>query len=244
MTILDTALGFLPKLEGFSPMPLGIMAPFMAYQSAALAYSFGLNYEYGKRKIKSMSNEQFNELTPIKLNEITSIHHDALLEGFINEVPKTQPIQKLIIDQMVILERLKIEIMPELIAQAIPAILKGIVGLTPIVEATGATKVILDDFQQDLDVNAPAPLAEGTFFTFQGSQYTELTGATFIKQRYSQIIQKNKEMADCKNRAELNNEDPSVKCKAIIDKITVLSQDLTDLMLLFRKIFGYDPKPY
>ncbi len=124
-------LDFVPKLSGFSPMPLGIMAPFMGYQSAALAYNFGLNYEFGKRVIKSMSNERFNKLAedPILLNELTSRHHDVLLTAFIHEVPKVDKIQDLIIKKMVELEFAKIKVMPELIAQIPKGFLEGIFSL-------------------------------------------------------------------------------------------------------------------
>ncbi len=124
-------LDFIPKLSGFSPMPLGIMAPFMGYQSAALAYNFGLNYEFGKRVIKSMSNEKFNKIAndPILLNELTARHHDVLLKAFINEVPKVDKIQDLILDKMVELERKKIEMMPKLIAQIPAGFLQGIFDL-------------------------------------------------------------------------------------------------------------------
>ncbi len=124
-------LDFIPKLSGFSPMPLGIMAPFMGYQSAALAYNFGLNYEFGKRVIKSMSNEKFNKIAedPILLNELTSRHHDVLLEAFINEVPKVDKIQDLIIKKMVELEFAKIKVMPELIAQIPKGFIEGLFAL-------------------------------------------------------------------------------------------------------------------
>ncbi len=112
-------------------MPLGIMAPFMGYQSAALAYNFGLNYEFGKRVIKSMSNEKFNKIAedPILLNELTSRHHDVLLKAFINEVPKVDKIQDLIIKKMVELEFAKIKVMPELIAQIPKGFIEGIFNL-------------------------------------------------------------------------------------------------------------------
>ncbi len=48
----------------FSPLPLPIMVPFMFMQSAAMALGFGSFFQYGKRKISSMSNDEFNELTP------------------------------------------------------------------------------------------------------------------------------------------------------------------------------------
>ncbi len=109
----------------------------MGYQSAALAYNFGLNYEFGKRVIKSMSNEKFNKIAedPILLNELTSRHHDVLLQAFINEVPKVDKIQDLIIKKMVELEFAKIKVMPELIAQIPKGFIEGLFQLG----ATGET---------------------------------------------------------------------------------------------------------
>ena len=47
----------------------------MAMQSAAMAQAFGANFQYGKRKISAMTNEEFNKLTVDELNHdiITSI---------------------------------------------------------------------------------------------------------------------------------------------------------------------------
>ncbi len=103
----------------------------MGYQSAALAYNFGLNYEFGKRVIKSMSNEKFNKIAedPILLNELTSKHHDVLLQAFINEVPKVDKIQDLIIKKMVELEFAKIKVMPELLAQIPKGFIEGLFAL-------------------------------------------------------------------------------------------------------------------
>ncbi len=48
----------------FSPLPLPIMVPFMFMQSAAMALAFGSFFQYGKRKLSAMPNEEFNALTP------------------------------------------------------------------------------------------------------------------------------------------------------------------------------------
>ncbi len=47
----------------FAPLPLAIMIPFMAAQSFAMGQAFGTSFQYGKRKISSMSNEDFNKYT-------------------------------------------------------------------------------------------------------------------------------------------------------------------------------------
>jgi hypothetical protein len=52
----------LPTIDGFQPFPNSIMVPFMGYQSAILAYNFGIDYEMGKRTVKSLPNELFNAI--------------------------------------------------------------------------------------------------------------------------------------------------------------------------------------
>ncbi len=53
----------------FAPLPLAIMIPFMAAQSFAMGEAFGKSFQYGKRKISAMSNDEFNKLTAPKLHE-------------------------------------------------------------------------------------------------------------------------------------------------------------------------------
>lgn len=54
--------------SSFMPFPLPIMVAFMYWQSAAIGHGFGTRYQYAKRKIDAMSNEEFNKLTQSKLN--------------------------------------------------------------------------------------------------------------------------------------------------------------------------------
>ncbi len=54
----------MPILSGFLPIPLAMMIPFMGAQSLVLGKAFGEGFQYGKRKISSMTNEEFNKLTP------------------------------------------------------------------------------------------------------------------------------------------------------------------------------------
>ncbi len=67
----------------FSPLPLPIMVPFMFMQSAAMALGFGSFFQYGKRKISSMSNEEFNALTPEALTA-------QLMSSVNNMIPTVQ----------------------------------------------------------------------------------------------------------------------------------------------------------
>ncbi len=54
----------MPILSGFLPIPLAMMIPFMGAQSLVLGKAFGEGFQYGKRKISAMTNEEFNKLTP------------------------------------------------------------------------------------------------------------------------------------------------------------------------------------
>ncbi len=51
------------SLSTFMPLPLPMMIPFMAAQSAAMMKSAGEMWQYGKRLQSSLSNEEFNKQT-------------------------------------------------------------------------------------------------------------------------------------------------------------------------------------
>ncbi len=53
----------------FAPLPLAIMIPFMAAQSFAMGQAFGTSFQYGKRKISSMSNQEFNAMDAEQLHK-------------------------------------------------------------------------------------------------------------------------------------------------------------------------------
>ncbi len=50
-------------IGGFMPIPLALMIPFMATQSLVMGEAFGTAFQYGKRRISAMSNEDFNKLS-------------------------------------------------------------------------------------------------------------------------------------------------------------------------------------
>lgn len=60
-------MGIMP-IGFFAPLPLAIMIPFMAAQSFAMGHAFGTSFQYGKRKISSMTNEEFNALSATDLH--------------------------------------------------------------------------------------------------------------------------------------------------------------------------------
>ncbi len=145
----------IPSIGGFSPLPLGIMIPFMEAQSAALAYAFGLNYQASKRKIASLSNEEFNALTPEKLQEMSAAHTRVHLDGFVKAIPHTHEMQKHIIDEMVRLEYEKLKVLPNLIAN-IPKSLTWLFGISPDEFAAGQ-RGAADPNLDPNKFNPPAP---------------------------------------------------------------------------------------
>lgn len=61
-------------VSGFMPLPIPYMIPFMAAQSMVMGDAFGRGYQMGKRRISSMSNEQFNAYTHTQL--MIDLHQD------------------------------------------------------------------------------------------------------------------------------------------------------------------------
>lgn len=105
----------LPTIGGFAPLPLAVMIPFMASQSAALAYAFGINFEYGKRTVKSMSNETFNKLTPQDITNLSDNRTTVEIESFKKLIPSTFSMQDKILDEYLKLETRKIDMNLQLV---------------------------------------------------------------------------------------------------------------------------------
>ncbi len=60
----------------FMPLPLPIMIPFMMWQSAAIAAGFGTYFQFAKRRVSAMSNEEFNKADPHEL--VNSMYADIV----------------------------------------------------------------------------------------------------------------------------------------------------------------------
>ncbi len=96
-------------ISGFMPIPLAIMPPFMAYQSLVMGDAFGRAFQFGKRKISAMSNEEFNKLDIVQL-----------YEGIANEYTRIIPtVEKAMASSVT----LQVSIVKELI-RTIPALAK------------------------------------------------------------------------------------------------------------------------
>ncbi len=115
---------------GFAPFPNSIMIPFMGAQSAVLGYQFGINYEFGKRTIKAMSNPEFNAIVTTPEGR-TGLRHAMEEQAkhsitmFRNLIPDFQSLQNDIIEQSVVIEVKKAERTPSAWAEIITAFTKA-----------------------------------------------------------------------------------------------------------------------
>ncbi len=68
-------------VSGFTAIPNPMMLSYMGTQSFIMMYEAGSAWQFGKRKISAMTNEDFNKMSPLDLiNE-----HNSLLKGLVDK---------------------------------------------------------------------------------------------------------------------------------------------------------------
>ncbi len=90
----------LPLPSTFMPLPLAMMIPFMGIQSAVMAKQFGEGFQYGKRRISAMTNEEFNKLTFEQLVINTNNEIKLLIPTFAESLREMRPFQREIFTEM------------------------------------------------------------------------------------------------------------------------------------------------
>ncbi len=85
----------------FAPLPLAMMLPFMAGQSLIMGESFGKGFQYGKRKISSMSNEEFNAMNADDLGRELSTDYSAIIPHLEQSVRASADFQRMIIEELI-----------------------------------------------------------------------------------------------------------------------------------------------
>ncbi len=70
------------------------MVPFMAGQSLAMGEAFGKGFQYGKRKISSMSNEEFNKLDFRELSESLATDYRVMIPSLTKSIENSQVLQQ------------------------------------------------------------------------------------------------------------------------------------------------------
>ncbi len=85
----------------FMPLPLAMMIPFMGVQSAVMAKQFGENFQYGKRRISAMSNEEFNKLTPLILMQRANEELKSIIPSMEQSITEMRGFQEFIIKEFI-----------------------------------------------------------------------------------------------------------------------------------------------
>ncbi len=84
----------------FAPFPLALMIPFMAGQSLAMGEAFGKGFQYGKRKISSMSNEEFNALNFQQLSESIATDYKVMIPSMKESLKASDELQRAVFDAL------------------------------------------------------------------------------------------------------------------------------------------------
>lgn len=86
-------------ISGFTAIPNPQMLAFMPIQSYLMMYFAGSGWQYGKRKISAMSNEQFNAMTPEGLLQQHSIELKNMLPTLDKTLNDVSPLIATLIEQ-------------------------------------------------------------------------------------------------------------------------------------------------
>ncbi len=91
----------MPILSGFLPIPLAMMIPFMGAQSLVIGKQFGEGFQYGKRKISAMSNEEFNKMTPQKLAQDNAAELRQMIPSMQKAITDMRSFQSFIVRELI-----------------------------------------------------------------------------------------------------------------------------------------------
>ncbi len=82
----------------------------MGIQSGVMAQQFGMNFQFGKRKISAMSNEEFNKLTPAQLQADMNEQIKLLIPTFGEALREMRPFQRMIFEEMLAVMKTAIDV--------------------------------------------------------------------------------------------------------------------------------------
>ncbi len=119
MTEIPNAFG------GFAPFPNTIMIPTMGLQSAVIGYRFGFGYEQGKRAVRKMSNEEFNNLDEAAEQAMFKRHDSSAIDYFKTEMVHWVELQNLIIEKSVEIEVMKANRTPSALREIFEGFTQG-----------------------------------------------------------------------------------------------------------------------
>ncbi len=108
-------------ISGFTAIPNPQMLAFMPIQSYLMMYFAGSGWQYGKRKISAMSNEQFNKLTPEELLKQHSIELKNMLPTLDKTLNDVSPLIRTLIEQYGDFVREAIKAVPQAVSNIFQA---------------------------------------------------------------------------------------------------------------------------
>ncbi len=135
-------------ISGFLPVPLPMMIPFMGAQSLVIGKMFGEGFQYGKRKISAMPNEEFNKLTFEKMMSNARSEMQAAIPTMQQAMQDMKPMVETVVHEFTNYLSLVIAQAPQELGQVTQSIR----------EATGFNKV--NDMLVKLIADAKAGLEE------------------------------------------------------------------------------------
>ncbi len=112
-------------ISGFTAIPNPQMLAFMPIQSYLMMYFAGSGWQYGKRKISAMSNEQFNKLTPEQLLQQHSIELKNMLPTLERSLNDVTPLVRILIEQYGDFIKAALQAIPQAVSNAGIPILTG-----------------------------------------------------------------------------------------------------------------------
>ncbi len=171
-------------ISGFTAIPNPQMLAFMPIQSYLMMYFAGSGWQYGKRKISAMSNEQFNKLTSEELLMQHSIELKNMLPTLERSLNDVTPLVRILIEQY-----------GDFIKEALKAIPQAVQNVTGIEILTGHAKEDYDkeafEFLKNLFPSMPDAEAHKIVeeqvvtgnrgFTTGGSQVIDTSGMTLVQ---------------------------------------------------------------
>ncbi len=82
------------------PIPLAMMIPFMAVQSMVMGDAFGRSYQYGKRKISAMTNEEFNAYDKLSMAQEIFTDYKNIIPELKKSIQDSTELQATIVSEM------------------------------------------------------------------------------------------------------------------------------------------------
>ncbi len=112
-------------ISGFTAIPNPQMLAFMPIQSYLMMYFAGSGWQYGKRKISAMSNDEFNKLTPEQLLQQHSIELKNMLPTLEKSLNDVTPLVRILIEQYGDFIKAALQAIPQAVSNAGIPILIG-----------------------------------------------------------------------------------------------------------------------